>query len=606
MCRVLNPFDLALLQGLMHDNRMSDTPPYAGPKQDDKTLPQSSAHNAPASPAQWRSPADVMRLSRLGSFHQCRLSFMRILTRRMQREKWHLSTQEFAIDDNGVGHALYSMQGPDRTYTLIAFAHDLPDELRSDRVIATAWDATFALFDGVPSTEDVTRLSKNVPVQEAGRVSPTELTLSRANRSVRLWEHVVSELAQGRQPDTELIDSVGYLMRTTAVYGSGKFGASDRQGIASRSEFSAPFQAEMLTVYLIRTFVRDLVQHMAHCRGGDATAKLSPTIARGLGIGNSTGLGMAPFLINHPQLFNNWIVVREEALVRVRNQPSATKQQIECFENVLERSVVSVDNWHSAHAIQAEKIVELKRDIESLRQHTASMNLSDEFPWNRLYEWGAENLCVEAQECLVSLMMEPYGDIIDGLDECMSAPDTGIPRIDGAMSLAQLADLIREHYSWALAIDWDEKESSARAWYVSEEKLEPRLGERHEEPIESYEQPLAPARDIVQLYRVITQLNAELLTAEFLMQQPQHRYAVRRLQLCARSPYAEIQDNTISAALVPFDMLRCKLAFFGAIHFDPRSDRWLRICLYANAPYPEELAEADADTWVYPQLPVKP
>jgi len=80
---------------------------------------------------------------------------------------------------------------------------------------------------------------------------------------------------------------------------------------------------------------------------------------------------------------------------------------------------------------------------------------------------------------------------------------------------------------------------------------------------------------------------------------------VRRVQLTAKAEYAEIRDNTISEKLIPFDMLRCKLSFFGATHFDPRSDRWLRISLYANAPYPEELVEGDADTWVYPPLAMK-
>lgn len=567
-----------------------------------QTAPRGAGGDVAPGPAQWRAADEVMRLSRLGSFHQCRLSFMRILTRRMQRDKWQLSHREFAIDREGVGYAVYSMQGPDRTYSLVAFAHDLPDELRSDRVIATAWDATFALFDGIPTQHDIERLQNNVPVQEAGRVSPSELTLSRANRSVRLWKHVVSELAQGRQPDTKLIDSVGYLMRTTAVYGSGKFGASDRQEISSRTEFDAPFQAEMLTVYLIRTFVRDLVQHMANCLGGPATATLSPEIARRLGIGNSTGLGMAPFLINHPQLFNNWIVVREEAIMRVRNQLSATDEQSSCFIDLLDRSIQSFDLWHSEHPLQAEKIALLKNDIRRLRQRVHTQDFANGYPWNSLYVWATKHVGTEAQECLASLMLEPYPDLVDGLDLCMSAPDTGILRIDGSMSVGALSAMIQEHYAWALSIDWTEPSNAARAWYVSEEKLEPRLGERFEEPIADYEQPLAPARDIAALQAVLKDVQADKLIAEFLLEQPEHRYAVRRVQLCAKAPYAEIRDNTISAELIPFDMLRCKLSFFGATHFDPRSDRWLRICLYANAPYPEELAEGDADTWVYPTL----
>ncbi|MFT6301557.1 MAG: hypothetical protein ACJAY2_000738 [Pseudomonadales bacterium] len=526
---------------------------------------------------------------------------MRILTRRMQVEKWSLSNREFKVDSQGVGYALYSMSGPERTYTLVAFAHDLPDELRSDRVIATAWDATFTLFDGIPTSGDIRRLSENVPVQEAGRVSGKELTLSRANRSVRLWKHVVGELAAGRQPDRELIDSVGYLMRTTAVYGSGKFGAADRSSIAARAEFSAPFQAEMLTVYLIRTFVRDLVQHMANCQGGPDTAILDPVIASRLGIGNSTGLGMAPFLINHPQLFNNWITVREEALMRIRNQRVASDTERDRFINLLRRSQQSFNLWNSEHPIQVAKVTELKKNIAALLDHVQSTNLLNDFPWNRLYLWTAENLDIESQECVVSLMMEPYPELVDGLADCMSAPETGRLRIEGSMPLQTLAQLIEEHYSWALALDWQERNNCARAWYVSEEKLEPRLGERFEEPIADFEQPLAPARDIALLYQAITQADGTDSTAELLIRNPQHRHAVRRVQRIRQAPYAEIRDNTIGASLLPFDMLRCKLAFFGAIHFDPRSDRWLRICLYANAPYPEELSEGDADCWIYPK-----
>jgi len=572
--------------------------------QDDNNLlnTQSMVEDAVPPDIGWRPADTLMRLSRLGSFHQSRLSFMRILTRRMKRDKWQFSRPEFSIDNHGVGHALYTMQGPERSYTLVAFSHDLPAEQRSDRVIATAWDATFALFDGVPTSEDVERLSDNVPVQEAGRVTQSELTLSRANRSVRLWEHVVSSLSEGGQPDVDLIDEVGYLMRTTAVYGSGKFGAIDRSRIASREELSAPFQAEMLTVYLIRTFVRDLVQHAADCRGGKNSVRLSADIARRLGVGNSTGLGMAPFLINHPNLFNNWIVAREEALKRVRELPHATIDEVDDFTHKLAQVQLSFSRWSSEHPIQAQKISGIKSDIASLFEHVSSHDLSSKYPWNRLFIWSEDQLGLEAQECLVSLMLEPYAALVDGLEECMSSPQVGPARIDGSMSLSELRKLINKNYAWALALDWNKNEHSARAWYVSEEKLEPRLGERFEEPIADYEQPLAPARDVVALYVKINEVPGENLLAEFLLDHPEHRYAARRVQLTSKAVYSEIRDNTIGADLVPFDMLRCKLAFFGATHFDPRSDRWLRICLYGNAPYPEELATGDGDTWVYPPL----
>jgi len=548
-----------------------------------------------------RPPSQVMRLSRMGSIHQCRLSFMRILLRRMKRENWTFERPVFEINAKGVGHAVYTATGPQRTYSLVAFAHDLPPEMRSDRVIATAWDATFTLFDGVPTAEDIIRLSRNVPLQEAGRVSSKELSVSRANRSVRLFKHVISSLAAGHQPDAEMIESVGYLMRTTAVYGSGKLGAADREMICDRPEFTAPFQCEMLSVFLTRAFVLDLAEHLAAARSPETAVKMDPALRRRLGIGNSTGLGMAPFLVNHPVLLNNWVAAREEALARVRSVVTASGDEIARFQALLPRAVQNVADWHSEHPIQIEKLAALKADLKLLTTHVTKANLKENAPWNQLYLWAAENLSTEGQELLVSLMMEPYGDLIDELADCMSADETTVFPINGAMSLADLGTLCDDVYGWAKKIDWQSHAAQARAWYVSEEKLEPRLGERFEEPITEYEQPLSPARDAMRMAEDLDTWVRDDTVAAFVLRHPEHRHIVRRLQLSERFPYAEIRDNTIDADVLPIDMLRCKLAFFGATHFDPRSDRWVRINMYRNAPYPEELAMS-AEDWSYPTL----
>src|SRR6056297_1305251 len=267
-----------------------------------------------------RDPAEVMRLARMGCSHPTRLSFLRQLVRRIKAEGWQFDRPVWDVDAAGVGRAVYRMTGPEGSLSLVAFAHDLPEDQRSDRVIATAWDATFALYDGTPDADDLARLAANVPLQEAGRVTARELSLSRANGSVRLFNHVVDRLAAGRQPDARMLRETGYLMRTTAVYGAGKFGAADRAMIAGRPALSAPFQAEMLSVRLIRAFTVDLVEHLAGKRGGDRAVPLDVELRHELGVGNSTGLGMAPFLVRHPILLNNWIMAREEALARVRAQ----------------------------------------------------------------------------------------------------------------------------------------------------------------------------------------------------------------------------------------------------------------------------------------------
>lgn len=547
-----------------------------------------------------RPPAQVMRLARLGSLHQHRLTFMRILLRRAKAEGWRFDKTAFEIDDKGVGHAVYTMHTPNRAYSLVAFAHDLPPEMRSDRVIATAWDATFTLHDGIPTADDIDRLRANVPLQEAGRVSEKELSVSRANRSVRLWEHVVDRLARGEQPDADLVQSVGYLMRTTAVYGSGKLGAADREWTDDRPEFVAPFQIEMLSVWLTRAFVMDLVEHMARVRGGARAAPLDPALRHAFGIGNSTGLGMAPYLINHPILLNNWVAAREEAFARVRGLSAATTAEVAKFRDLLRRSQINAAEWHSDHPLQIEKVAGLRDDLAKVSAHLDAEPLTGAHPWDALWRWAETALGVEGQECLVSLMMEPYGDLIDDLADSMAANEALGVRIDGAMSVAGMRGLIAEVYDWALAINWDDKAAQARAWYTSEEKLEPRLGERFEEPIAAYEQPLSPGRDAARLMAALAHEDAGGSLAGFLLRHPEHRHIARRVQIAARYPYAEIRDNTIGADLMPIDLLRAKLAFFGAQHFDPRSDRWVRINMFRGAPYPDEIASVDPDDWAYP------
>ena len=88
---------------------------------------------------------------------------------------------------------------------------------------------------------------------------------------------------------------------------------------------------------------------------------------------------------------------------------------------------------------------------------------------------------------------------------------------------------------------------------------------------------------------------------KFLTNNNHLRHVVRRAFITEKFPYAEIQDNTIGSQLIPIDMLRLKLSFFGAIKFDPRSDKWLRICMFQGAPLPTDLKSFDSH-WVYNSL----
>ncbi|MCW2306002.1 hypothetical protein [Rhodobium gokarnense] len=549
-------------------------------------------------------PADqVMRLARMGAAFQTRLSFMRQLLRRMSSEHWRFERLRFDVDADGFGASVYAAHGPERSYSLVAFTRDIPPDERTDRVIAKVWDGTFSLFDGIPSDADIARLSENTPRQEAGRFRASELVLARGNKSLRLFEHVVERLSHGEQPDAELLCDVGYLMRTTAVYGSGKFGCADRLKIAERPELAAPFQAEMLTVYLIRWLTIDLVNHVASCRGGEAAVALDADHARYLGIGNSTGLGMVPFLVKYPELIHNWVAARETALARVRAITHASDDEIAGFLGLIARALRQVGEWRVEDDTQIRRIDGLKVDLAALADWCGE-GLKAPKPWDAAYLFAEDNFSPEGQEFTVSLLLEERGDLVDDLGPTMSATSGFV--LDPTMVLGDLKALIEEHYGWALGIDYDDPTAQERFWYYSEDKLEPRLGERFKEPGAEREMPLSVGRDAARLFAAVAARDAAEPVADFLIAHPEFRHMVRRVQGTAVAPYGEIRDNLLAAGVRPLDVLRFKLAFFGVSKFDPKSDLWTRVNMFQGAPLPLELAAGWDGEWVFPVRPGGP
>ena len=544
-----------------------------------------------------RDPKFLMKLSKLGSFHQSKLSFLRSFL--SEFKDWKYSRDLFQLNDKGHGRAVYSFTKNKRTYSLICFANEIKDDERSDRVIATKWDAAFTLFDGIPSKEDIDRLNNNVPKQEVGRLSYKELTLSRANKSVRVFDHVVDSLSNGEQPNKEILSKVGYLYRTTAVYGSGKFGLADRFRIKNREEIRGPFRLEMMLVYLVRQFTFDQVNHIAKNKNPKLAVELDSTISRNLGIGNSTGLGMAPFIVNHPTLLNNWIHARETALKQIREIEQVSKNEIDIFYNCLIKSLKNITSWHTDSEFQKEKIKGLIEDLKKfIKFMKEDFKFQNSYQFNQIYNWSEENLNDECIEYIVSMMMEPYDNIVNPLITQMSSDEEEHFNIPVDRTIEDLRNILENKYSEILKIDFLKDENNQNFWFISKNKEEPRIGDRYIDEGSDLEQPLAIARDINKLYEaVFTKKNSSKI-GKFLKDNNHLRHVVRRAFIAEKFPYSEIQDNTIGSKLVPIDMLRLKLSFFGAIKFDPRSDKWLRICMFQGAPLPSELGNFD-DKWIY-------
>ena len=536
-----------------------------------------------------RDPNTIMKLSRLGSFHQSKLSFLRSFLNEFK--DWEYKKDLFDLDENGYGEAVYSFKKKKRVYSLVCFANRINDDERSDRVIATKWDAAFTLHDGVPTKDDIARLKNEVPKQEVGRLSFKELTLSRANKSLRVFNHVVDSLSKGSQPDLDLLSKVGYLYRTTAVYGSGKFGLADRFRIKNREEINGPFRLEMMLVYLVRQFTFDQVNHVAHHKNPKKAVKLDKKICKNLGIGNSTGLGMAPFIVNHPTLLNNWILSRETALKEIREIEIVDSKDSNLFVDCVKKSLTNITSWNTDSEYQKNKIKSLLKDVEKFLNYIENQfDFNMKHPFNEIYLWLEKETCEECIEYVVSIMMEPYSHITQPLVSNMSSDEEKYFNIPTSRTVGELRNIIEDKYPNILDIDFEKKENNQNFWFISKNKEEPRLADRFDEHGSELEQPLAIAKLLA------SQNN--LTIADFLSHNSKLRHVVRRAFIVEKFPYSEIQDNTIGKSIMPIDMLRLKLSFFGALKFDPRSDKWLRICMFQGAPLPSELKNYD-EQWVY-------
>ena len=317
---------------------------------------------------------------------------------------------------------------------------------------------------------------------------------------------------------------------------------------------------------------------------------------------SSTGLGMAPFIVNHPTLLNNWILARETALKNIRKIKFVEKKDSDLFKTCLKKSIKNITSWNTDSEFQKKKIQSLFNDLNKFIQFIEKdFDFLKEFAFNNIYLWAEENLGEECIEYIISMMMEPYDDIVNPLINQMSSEEEKYFNIPTDRTIGELREILEKKYSEIIKIDFSKKENYQNFWFISKNKEEPRMADRFNENGSELEQPLAIARDIKKLYEVISVSKNSSTIDKFLLNNNDLRHVVRRAFIVEKFPYSEIQDNTIGQSIIPIDMLRLKLSFFGALKFDPRSDKWLRICMFQGAPLPHELKNYNP-YWVYNSL----
>ncbi|OKL36543.1 hypothetical protein BLL40_09985 [Domibacillus mangrovi] len=548
-----------------------------------------------------------MQIERLGAFRLTSLSFLRIMIRKMMKEAWEIERVLFSLDKEGYGEASYRIITPQGLFTFIVFSTEISDEERSDRVISEKWDVTFALCEGIPSDEKIERLRNELPKQEFGRGDVGDLVWSRANKSGRMFHHVIESLMAGKQPDLQVLTDIGYLLRTTAVYGNGKFGIAPYEKIKENHSFSGTFQAQMFAVYMLRHFSFELVEHIA-CQKNPNASKLHPEIKRFIGTGNATGLGMVPFLINHPRLLHQWVYIREKALARVKNI-HPTGKECKRFMGLLNKSqiyfeqspVLDVNVFVNPTQLAAE-CAKMKTLVKEYMENGTFESKAVEQPWIELTKIAKESASIDMQELLHSLLIEVHADHVVDLENGFNVDE--VYELVPEMTIQTLQEIMKKQYSWALQYNFSDKRENHYFWYRSVEKEEPRMGICGEEPGEDRAMPLHIAKQVQELNDVLQGRSEDEMVAAFLLHHPECKGIVKRIQSLDGYEYGEVQCNLLSEDMLPIYLLRCKLAFFGAERFDPKSNRWVRITLFQGAPLVEEIGTAFDDTWIFPQLPV--
>lgn len=527
------------------------------------------------------------------------LSFSRSLLRKMVAERWRITRALFELDDEGRGQALYRIDTPQAALHFFVVSDAFPADQKIDRAFGINWDVSAAICEGEWTAERRELLAQEVPKQYDGRYPADVFCFCRGNRSDRIFDHVVDALAAGMQPDTALLASVGYLLRSTAFAGNGLFGMKPFEAFESTHPLGAAYHAQILAAYMLRTFVVDLVEHVAAERSTGAV-RLDSAIKRYLGLGNSAGLGLVPFIMNHPRIVHQWCLAQEsafaEALVRPV-EPASLATLWTLIDRALHYFRQDQRDGNGIFGDYARLAAEFEAMLATLDRLKAPAGTR----WRTVCDAILPpRHHPETAEALLSLLLELFPDIVAQQEARLIADESA--DLDPSMSIGQLAALARDSYGWLLA--GTDATPCPHFWYYPlESPYEPRRGLRGTGTSFETETPMDLPRLLPPLLASLTAEPAEMPVGVFLARHPEFALLARRIQSLAGLDYAELRVDSLAADYLPFAACRFLLAFYGMEKYDPRLPRSTKGALLQGAPLPDEVAEGVDGSWPFPLAP---
>ncbi|MGE3371470.1 MAG: hypothetical protein AB7I79_22220 [Rhizobiaceae bacterium] len=549
-----------------------------------------------------------MTPERLVTLQPSRVSASRALINRAMRDRWSICRSLFDIDSGGSGTAKYQIDIGGWPFTFIVYSFEPQKAGRTDRIIGSAWDMMAALVEGDMSAADVERTREELPRLYEGRATPGTLIWCRSNRSSRLFNHVVESLASGNQPDTTLLASAGYAMRNTGIDGNGTFGTKTFLAYEKDHPLRWSLAAQMLSAYMMRVFAVDLLNTLAR-QAAAVSAELAPEIARYLGIGNASGLGLVLFVNNHPRVIDRWLTIRERALYAAKQlNLSSDAQPLDLLVRLVEKAIVFRRQDRLRYEV-FESSGQIADDLEQVREllqrERQKIRENPHVPRSLgpICEDLSDRICAAALETLHSLMIELVPDFADGLVDSLALEE----ELDSSpqMRVGELKRVIEEEYRWVFGADLSSERSRRFIWYKSRAAEEPRRGPREELSESAVNLGLDLPRLVVGLFEDLRRADSRDSTARFLAQHPWHRAIGIRVQSLAGSPYHSFWGDMMSDGFTPAHIIHLMNA--GVHGIDKAQDylgRWVRGVLFHGAPLAEELGSGQAEQhWFYPAEP---
>jgi hypothetical protein len=542
-----------------------------------------------------------MQPSALGALQPSALSCSRYFVDRMFRDRWAIERTDFDLDADGVGTVRYRIEAGGRVFEFVALSNAPIEGGRSGRVLDGERDMNAGLYEGQATDGQIQAMRQEMPKIYAGRTKGDTLIWCRANRSMRIFEHVIERLAEGRQPDPERIAETGYLMRNVGIEGNGIYGTRAFAGYGPDHPLGLPYMAQMLAGYMMREFSFDLAEHLASVRSPEAVP-LDRDFKRFIGIGNGSAIGLVFFVYNRPVFIGRWLEMRERLIAAasaLRLEPADPRREL------LRRLLESAGRFVEEDRISETPDAERQRCSADLH-HLAGW-MSDRsgraIHLEEMFDRARRTASSASVEMLFSCATELLPELRDALLDCFVADEE--PGPSPSLSLNQVAQLIRRDYVWALELDTSSADANHFVWYQSISNDEPRRGTRHDTPV-SQNMIRNVARDVRSLLRDIEAHGAHRSMANFLIVHPHYRYLTQRLELLSDLRFHTPHCNPFAVDFQASSLVRLVMVgFYGLEKPVDFLDRNCRGIMFHGAPAREELKDGNLEPdWFYPRLPV--